>query len=138
MIDQPPIRKGGSLIHDDTYVFQSGFYSGTVTLDGSDLRCRPVPGARDRTWGIRAAGEGQLPHGFLGWLNANFDGLSIIAHIRDRGDDVPQVRDGAVYHDGGDIVPVVGFEHDLRFDYETRQCVGGTIMLTDVAGRSGR
>ena len=134
MIGQPPIRKGGRLIHEDVYVFQVGFYSGTVTLDGTTFDVDRVPGARDRTWGIRAAGEGQLPHGVLAWLNANFDDVSIIAHIRDRGDDVPQVRDGAVYRDGGDIVPIVGFEHDLRFDYETRQCEGGTIVLTDARG----
>jgi hypothetical protein len=35
MIAQPPIRKGGRLIHEDVYVFQAGFYSGTVTLDGT-------------------------------------------------------------------------------------------------------
>ncbi len=68
------------------------------------------------------------------WLNANFVDVSIIAHIRDRGDEVPQVRDGAVYHDGGGIATIVGFEHDLKFDYETRQCDGGTIVLTDAGG----
>jgi hypothetical protein len=134
MIKQPPIRKGGRLIHEDVYVFQTGFYSGTVSLDGTMFDVDRVPGARDRTWGIRVAGEGQLPQGVLAWLNANFDDVSIIAHIRDRGDEVPQVRDGAVYHDGGDIVPIVGFEHDLRFDFETRQCEGGTIVLTDAHG----
>ena len=32
----------------------------------------------------------------------------------------------------------VGFEHDLTFDYDTRQCQGGTITLTDTAGGGGR
>lgn len=134
MIPQPPIRKGGRLIHEDVYVFQTGFYTGTLSLDDEIFDIDRVPGARDRTWGVRVAGEGQLPHGVLAWLNANFDDVSIIAHIRDRGDEVAQVRDGAVYHDGGDVVPIVGFEHDLRFDYETRQCLGGAIVLTDESG----
>src|SRR4051794_34833984 len=60
-IDQPPIRKGGRLIHEDVYVFQTGFYSGAVTLDDETFEIDRVPGARDRTWGVRAAGEGQLP-----------------------------------------------------------------------------
>lgn len=133
-INQPPIRHNGRLIHQDVYVFQTGFYSGQVRLDDEVFEIDRLPGARDRTWGVRVAGEGQLPHGVLAWLNANFDGVSIIAHIRDRGDEMPQVRDGAVYHDGGAIVPIVGFEHELEFAFDTRQCLGGTITLTDATG----
>jgi hypothetical protein len=133
-IDQPPIRHNGRLIHQDVYVFQTGFYSGTVTLDDQTFEVDRVPGARDRTWGLRAAGEGQLPSGVLGWLNANFDDVAIVAHIRDGASGKPQVRGGAIYHDGGDIIPVVGFEHDLQFDFETRQFVSGTVTLTDATG----
>jgi hypothetical protein len=133
-VNQPPIRHNGRLIHHDVYMFQTGFYSGTVTLDDQTFDVDRVPGARDRTWGLRAAGEGQLPQGVLAWLNANFDGVSIVAHIRDNAAEVPQVRDGAIYHDGGEVVPIVAFEHDLSFDYDTRQCEGGTITLTDATG----
>jgi len=133
-IDQPPIRHNGRLIHHDIYVFQTGFYSGSVTLGGEEFEVDRVPGARDRTWGVRVAGEGQLPSGVLAWLQANFDGVAIVAHIRDNATGVPQVHGGAVYHDGGDVVPVVKFEHELTFDYETRQFTGGTITLTDATG----
>ena len=133
-INQPPIRHNGRLIHHDVYVFQTGFFSGSVTLDDERFEVERVPGARDRTWGVRVAGEGQLPYGVLAWLNANFDGVSIVAHIRDGANETPQVRDGAVYHDGGAIVPIVEFEHDLEFDHDTRQCLGGTITLTDATG----
>ena len=60
----------------------------------------------------------------------------MLAQIRDRGDDVPQLRDGAIFHDGGKVVPVVEFEHDLSFDYDTRQFTGGTIRLTDAQGET--
>jgi hypothetical protein len=133
-INQPPVRKNGRLIHHDVYVFQPGYYTGRVTLDDQTFELDRVAGQRDRTWGLRAAGEGQLPHGLLAWLDAEFDDVSILAHIRDRGDDVPQVRDGAVYHDNGPVVPIVEFEHDLRFDYKTRQFEGGTIRLVDETG----
>ena len=133
-IDQPPVRHNGRLIHHDVYVFQTGFFSGQVTLDGERFEVDRLPGARDRTWGVRVAGEGQLPYGVLAWLNANFDDVAIVAHIRDGANERPQVRDGAVYHDGGAVVPIVDFEHDLEFDYETRQCLGGTITLTDARG----
>jgi hypothetical protein len=133
-VNQPPIRHGGRLIHHDVYVFQTGFYSGTVTLEDETFQVDRVPGARDRTWGVRVAGEGQLPRGVLAWLNANFEDVAIVAHIRDDANDVAQIRDGAVYHDGGAIVPIVGFEHELEFGYATRQCEGGTITLTDATG----
>jgi len=133
-IYQPPVRKNGRLIHHDVYVFQPGYYTGRVTLDDQTFEVDRVAGQRDRTWGLRAAGEGQLPHGLLAWLDAEFDDVSILAHIRDRGDDVPQVRDGAIYHDNGPVVPIVEFEHHLKFDYKTRQCEGGTIRLVDETG----
>jgi len=135
-IRQPPIRKGGRLIHHDVYVFQPGYYSGTVAIGGDTFELDRVAGQRDRTWGLRAAGEGQLPHGVLAWLDAEFDDVSILAHIRDRADDAPQVRDGAIYHDGGPVVPVVEFEHDLAFDHDSRQCLGGAIRLHDVRGET--
>ncbi len=133
-IDQPPVRKNGRLIHHDVYMFQPGYYTGSVTLDDQSFELDRAAGQRDRTWGLRAAGEGQLPHGLLAWLDAEFEDVSILAHIRDRGDGVPQVRDGAVYHDNGPVVPIVEFEHDLKFDFKTRQCEGGTIRMVDETG----
>lgn len=133
-VNQPPIRHNGRLIHHDVYVYQTGFYSGTVTLDDQTFDVDRVPGVRDRTWGVRVAGEGQLPKGLLLWLNANFDDVSLVVQVREYADGSPQLLDGAICYDGGDMVRLVAWEHDLNFDHETRQFQGGTITVTDANG----
>jgi len=134
-IEPPAIRKKSRLIHHDQYMFQNGYYSGTVTLDDNNFDVDRMPGVRDRTWGVRAAGEGQLPHGVFAWLQANFDDFSVQALIRDRGDEVPQLRAGAIFYDSGETVPLVDFKHELKFDYDTRQFTSGTLSLTDASGK---
>ncbi|MCG7207412.1 hypothetical protein [Streptomyces arenae] len=134
-IRQPEIRKNGRLIHTDVYVFQPGLVSGTLKLDDHEFELNSVGAHRDRTWGLRAAGEGTLPHGVLAWLAADFEDFAIVAHIRDRGDDVAQVRDGAIFYPDGRTVPLVAFEHALDFDYETRQLNRAHLTLTDEDGK---
>jgi hypothetical protein len=134
-IQQPAIRKKGRLIHHDVYVFQPGLVSGSLKLDEHEFELDNVGAHRDRTWGLRAAGEGTLPHGVLAWLGADFQEFAIVAHIRDRGDDVPQVRDGAIFHPDGSTVSLVDFAHDLEFDHDTRQLIRGHLSFTDEQGQ---
>jgi hypothetical protein len=135
MIRQPEVRKDGRLIHSDVYVFQPGKINGTLTLDDQTFELDGVGAHRDRTWGLRAAGEGVLPHGVLAWVAGDFEDYSFVIHIRDRGDGVPQVRDGAIFYDNGDISPLVDFHHDLEFDYESRQFQKGSLQVTDIEGK---
>jgi len=135
-IRQPEVRKANRIIHTDVYVFQPGRVDGTLTLGDQTFELDGVDAHRDRTWGLRAAGEGILPHGVLAWISADFDGYTLLAHIRDRGDDVPQVRDGAIsYHDTGRVVPIVEFDHDMEFDFDTRQMIRGRFTFADAEGK---
>lgn len=133
-IRQPEVRKDGRLVHTDVYVFQPGLVSGTLKLDEHEFELDKVGAHRDRTWGLRAFGEGTLPHGVLAWLAADMKDYAIVAHIRDRGDDVPQVRDGAVFYPDGRTVSLVEFEHDLDFDFDTRQLRSARLRLGDAEG----
>jgi hypothetical protein len=134
-VRQPEVRKRGHLIHTDVYVFQPGQVRGVLRLDDQTFELDKVGAARDRTWGLRHYGEGTLPHGVLAWLSVELEEYSIIAHIRDRADEVPQVRGGAVYYPDGTTIPLVGFAHDLDFDYDSRQLNRGSLTLTDANGK---
>lgn len=136
MIRQPEVRKDGRLIHSDVYVFQPGRVSGTLTLDDQTFELDDVGAHRDRTWGVRAVGEGVLPHGVLAWVAGDFRDYSFVIHIRDRGDGVPQVRDGAIFYESGDITPLVEFDHDLEFDHDSRQFVRGSLRVRDIEGKT--
>jgi hypothetical protein len=47
------IEVGGELVTDYMNFFQSGVYSGTVAIDGSERTVRDRAGFRDRGWGLR-------------------------------------------------------------------------------------
>jgi hypothetical protein len=136
MIRQPEVRKGGRLLHSDVYVFQPGRVNGTLTLDDQTFELENVGAMRDRTWGVRASGEGVLPHGILAWVVADFKDYALMIHIRERGDGTSQIRDGAIYYPNGDITPLVEFEHDLVFDHDSRQFHKGTMRASDIDGKT--
>ena len=45
-----------------------------------------------------------IADGVLAWLAVDLEDYAIVAHIRDRGDDVAQVRDGAIFYPDGRTV----------------------------------
>lgn len=136
-IRQPAVRHLNRLILDDIYVFQPGFYTGWVEIDGQKFDFAQLAGQRDRTWGTRVFGEGQVPRGAVVWLAAEFDDVSVMAYFRERHNGSRHVTDGAIFHHGGGpIVPVVEIEHDLKFDYDSRKFVEGSWRLVDADGQS--
>src|SRR6516165_5718485 len=61
-IEEPRQRTAspeGILTMDHTRLTQWGTWVGSVTVDGAELRIQPedVPGTRDRSWGVRPAGQ---------------------------------------------------------------------------------
>ena len=106
------MRAGNELIWDQSHMLQSGWYSGTYTYDGVTHEVDRWWGQRDHSWGIREHSrcpmwtwwQLQLPDGFIGnwhWELAN--GALVYS-------------DGCFSPaDGGDPVPVVGFEHDVEW-----------------------
>src|SRR5262245_39611622 len=106
------MRAGHDLVWDQCHIFQSGTYSGTYTAGGTTHEVDGWIGQRDHSWGIRDHGrcplwlwfQIQLDEGFLGVWHWEFN------------------NGAAVYTDGGwagtdgsDPIPLVRFEHDVRW-----------------------
>jgi hypothetical protein len=60
-IPEPPhfLRHAGRVVFDTQRLAQMGSWSGTITVDGTDLKVGPgtTYGSRDRSWGVRPVGE---------------------------------------------------------------------------------
>lgn len=132
----PRIHKAGELVYDNVNVFQTGRYSGVLRADGETFELAGRPGHRDRTWGVRASGEGRIRRGLLVWLDAELADVAVMALLHERHDGTVVRLAGAVSREGGDPVEVVELEHDLSFDYESRQLAGARFRLRDAGGES--
>jgi hypothetical protein len=72
----------GILTMDHTRLTQWGTWEGTITIDGNELVVDPreVPGTRDRSWGMRPAGQqvqtnwpARMPNAFWLWAPLHFE-----------------------------------------------------------------
>ena len=127
------MRVGHELIWDQSHIFQSGTYQGTLTVDGRARSIDGWIGQRDHSWGIRDHGrcplwiwfQIQLDDGFLGVWHWE---LSNGARIYTDGCWAPT--------DGSDPVPIVDFSYDLQW-----VGAGGAVAYSehgdDVAGLQG-
>lgn len=131
----PTIYRRNRLVYENVNLLQTGRYSGEVTLDGERFEVDGIPGHRDRTWGIRASGEGQVPRGLFAWLSAEFDDLALMVIVHERRDGTPVRFHGAVSHEDGDLVEITGIQHELEFDHDSRQLTKGRFVLTDARDR---
>jgi hypothetical protein len=127
----PTIYRRNRLVYENVNLLQTGRYSGELTIEGERFALDHIPGHRDRTWGIRSSGEGQIPRGMFAWLSAEFDDLALMVIVHERRDGTPVRIDGTISYEGGGLVDIVAVEHDLTFDHDTRQLQRGTFILTD-------
>lgn len=132
----PTLHRRGRLVYDNVIAFQPGRFTGTVALRGESFELDGLPGNRDRSWGVRSSGEGRIARGLVCTLFAEFDDLSILAMMYERYDGTPVKHAGAVSHDGGEVVPLVEFHHELEFDHDSRQLRSARIVLTDAEGET--
>lgn len=130
----PELVKRGRLMYDNVIAFQPGRYSGWLTVDGERHELDALPGNRDRSWGVRASGEGRIKRGLVCTLFAEFDDVSLLAMMYERYDGTPVVQSGAVSYDDGRVVEVVEFAHELRFDHDSRMLEDASIALVDADG----
>lgn len=132
----PTIYRRNRLVYENVNLLQTGRYTGWVEIGGERFEVERVPGHRDRTWGIRASGEGQVPRGMFAWLSAEFDDLALMVIIHERRDGTTIRSHGTVSHENGELVEIVGVEHDFEFDHESRQFLRGRFVLTDERERT--
>ncbi|WP_077101631.1 hypothetical protein [Mycobacterium terramassiliense] len=79
---QRRLSEVGVVLTDHTRMTQWGTWEGVISVDGQDLsvRSEQVPGARDRSWGVRPVGEQLstlqqpiIPNVFWLWAPLHFD-----------------------------------------------------------------
>jgi hypothetical protein len=115
------------------HLFQSGIYSGTLTLDGRERSVDGWYGQRDRSRGVRTMSGGQ---GLHIWYQAQFPDRSIGFLLVEGRDGRRLLLEGAVMHVDGRIDPVVAVRHALEFD--DLDLRSGTVEITTDGGASYR
>lgn len=134
----PFLRKQGRLMYDNVNFFQSGRFSGTVSVRGQTFNVDGQAGHRDRTWGIRNSGEGTVPRGLLTWVSAEFSDHSIMAIIYERANGKHAHAAGAISYEDGRVLNIEEFEHDLSFEPGSKRFVRGEYKFTDETGKVWR
>jgi hypothetical protein len=125
----------GRLVWDQHHVIQSGHVDGTYTRDGRTTRVDRWSAQRDHSWGVRDHLRCpmwmwlaiQLPDGMLGvWCWERASGERVYT-------------DGCWAPAGGaPVIPVVAFEHELRWTSASGRSVDYGAHGEDVEGLAGR
>lgn len=103
--------RAGESVYD--HAFQSGRYTGTLTVDGRSIDVGGWLGQRDRSRGFRQVRD-RL--GLHLWLQAQLPGESVgVLYNEDRAGNAAHC-DGAVMGEDGTHDRIVGVRHDLTFD----------------------
>jgi hypothetical protein len=126
------------------HLFQSGRYTGTLTVDGAETDVEGWWGQRDRSRGVRTMAGGQ---GLHLWVQAQLPTASIgFLYVEGRNGD-RLLLEGAVMHEDGRLDQIVSVRHDLVFDdgfdlrsglLEVTRAGGATHLLAcDASARGG-
>lgn len=112
------------------HLFQSGTYSGSLSIDGVPVDVDGWYGQRDRSRGVRTMSGGQ---GLHIWLQAQFEDRSIgflLVEDRSHGQ---LLLEGAVMHTDGTLDAIVAVRHTLDFD-DSLDLRGGRLEVTTARG----
>ncbi len=96
-----------------THLFQSGFYDGTLSVDGEERSIEGWYGQRDRSRGVRTMSGGQ---GLHVWYQAQFPDRSVGFLLVEDRSQKRLLLEGAVMHVDGTLDAIVDVVHDLVFD----------------------
>ena len=113
------------------HLFQSGLYTGTLTIDGVSCSVDGWYGQRDRSRGVRTMSGGQ---GLHIWYQAQFAEHSIGFLLVETRAHERRLLEGAVMHTSGEVDDIVDVAHDLDFD-ESLDLRSGTVRVRTAAGR---
>ncbi len=116
------------------HLFQSGTYTGTVRIDGTETSVHGWYGQRDRSRGVRTMSGGQ---GLHLWFQAQFPEFSIGFLLVETRGGARLLLEGAVMHAAGHLDPIIGVRHDLTFD-DALDLIGGDVEVSTAAGRTHR
>jgi hypothetical protein len=114
------------------HLFQSGYYDGTLRIDGRQHDVAGWYGQRDRSRGVRTLSGGQ---GLHIWYQAQFPDRSIgFLLVETRRHDT-MLLEGAVMHENGQLDPITDVRHDLRFS-DDLDLKSGTVEIATASGTS--
>jgi hypothetical protein len=112
------------------HLFQSGSYSGALSIDGQAQPVHGWWGQRDRSRGVRTMSGGQ---GLHIWYQAQFADRSVgFLLVEGRSHD-RRLLEGAVMHTDGTLDPIVDVTHDLQFT-DALDLVGGRVTVMVASG----
>lgn len=123
------IEREGRVVTDYRNFFQSGVYSGTVRLGGSEHRVRERAGFRDRGWGLRAH-EGAPGRGLVICGAFEGPGEALYVLLYESASGRRMFTDGWLLGPHGIISEVTAAEHDLELTAGDALLAGGRLALT--------
>lgn len=132
--DRNTIMLDGAVVTDYINFFQSGYYSGTIHVDGVDHVVDRRLGFRDRGWGLRRH-EGSPHRGFIICVMAEFADFGVYLLLYEDAAARRVFTNGWVLEPSGVTDTAVAIEHDLKFD--GRRMLSGSIDITFASGRAG-
>jgi hypothetical protein len=122
------VRGGEKVTAAFDHLFQSGFYVGTLSIDGEARQIDGWYGQRDRSRGVRTMSGGQ---GLHIWYQAQFADRSVgFLLVEDRRQQ-RLLLEGAVMHVDGTLDPITDVTHDLVFDEQLDLRSGRVRVRTD-------
>jgi hypothetical protein len=124
------VKEGDTVTAAFDHLFQSGYYDGTLTIDGETQQIEGWYGQRDRSRGVRTMSGGQ---GLHIWYQAQFDDRSVGFLLVETRDHERRLLEGAVMHVDGTLDAITDVGHDLEFDDEL-DLVGGRVKVTTESG----
>ena len=124
------IERDGAVVTDYMNFFQSGLYSGTVSLDGEERRVSDRAGFRDRGWGLRKH-EGAPRRGLVVACFCELPDAAIYTILYESSSGRRAFTNG--WWIGADgVEPITGVEHELEWDGTL--LVGGALRLETAGG----
>jgi hypothetical protein len=141
---QVGVETAGEVTAAFDHLFQSGRYTGSLTIDGAQRSVDGWWGQRDRSRGVRTMAGGQ---GLHLWVQAQLQDMSVGFLLVEDRSQTRLLLEGAVMHEDGRLDPVIDVRHDLLFDagldmregvLEVRTGGGSTYLLEcDASARGG-
>jgi hypothetical protein len=113
-----------------SHLFQSGWVSGTVTIDGDEQKVERWYSQRDRSRGVRTMAGGQ---GLHIWYQAQFEDRSVGFLLVESRDGDRILLEGAVMHEDGALDEIVDVRHALVFD-DQLDLRSGRVQVTTASG----
>lgn len=129
--DRNIIEIGGEVVTDYMNFYQSGYYEGTISLDGRRYEIEPVAGFRDRGWGMRKH-EGAPRRGFVLFAALEFADTTIWLLLYESANGVRRFTNGWLVDASGIRDTVTGIEHDL--DLAGMSLRAGRLELSFASG----